>query len=226
MADFAYERVSDEDARFMAKQLLADSIWKESNVELAPSDKPITFPDTLSLLEDVTPKGLDIDTVLIVKNLRDAWKKMFELIDSEILTIEFIAELNYQIVAGLFRPAGELRKSNAFIRGTTYTPPIPSDEDINRQLVTLQSLINPLDRAFEAFCLVARDQWFKDGNKRTAQVLMNALLIKNGCGVASVKQEDIPEFFNLLVDYYNSGKSSNMKQFLYEKCFIAAKNLV
>ena len=63
-----------------------------------------------------------------------------------------------------------------------------------------------------------RRQMFLDGNKRTAMLAANQVMVSNGCGVISVPIEDQPEFTHLLVSYYESGDMEEIKGFVYENC--------
>ena len=49
-----------------------------------------------------------------------------------------------------------------------------------------------------------RRQLFWDGNKRTSMIVANKLLIENGCGIISVREQDINEFNRLLTEFYNT----------------------
>ena len=63
-----------------------------------------------------------------------------------------------------------------------------------------------------------RSQIFWDGNKRTSMIIANKILIVNGCGVITVKEENINEFNILLTEYYNTNVKDKLVKFLYEKC--------
>lgn len=63
-----------------------------------------------------------------------------------------------------------------------------------------------------------RSQLFWDGNKRTSMIVANKLLIENGCGIISIKEEYISEFDTLLTEYYNTGLKEKIVDFLYEHC--------
>ena len=63
-----------------------------------------------------------------------------------------------------------------------------------------------------------RSQIFWDGNKRTSMIIANKMLIENGCGIITVKEENINEFNKLLTEYYNTNNKNKIVEFLYEKC--------
>ncbi len=66
------------------------------------------------------------------------------------------------------------------------------------------------------YCL--RAQLFLDGNKRTAMLAANHEMIINGGGIISIPIARQSEFKVLLVDYYETGDASKIKQFILDKC--------
>ena len=49
-------------------------------------------------------------------------------------------------------------------------------------------------------------------------IVANKLLINNGCGIISIKEDDINEFNKLLTEYYKTGNKDKIISFLYDKC--------
>ncbi len=66
-----------------------------------------------------------------------------------------------------------------------------------------------------AFVWGARGQFFRVGNKRTSLTVANKILLMNGAGIMTVTDRRMEQFNALLLDYYNTGKSDELKQFLY-----------
>jgi len=63
-----------------------------------------------------------------------------------------------------------------------------------------------------------RKQMFIDGNKRTAMLAGNHIMISSGAGILSIPIELQPRFMALLVEYYDSNDMSEIKDFVYDKC--------
>ena len=72
------------------------------------------------------------------------------------------------------------------------------------------------DKALEAFVWGTRGQFFWDGNKRTSLMLSNKILVSSGSGIMTITDKYMEQFNALLLNYYNTGKSEELKQFLYE----------
>ena len=71
------------------------------------------------------------------------------------------------------------------------------------------------DKALEAFTWGARGQFFWDGNKRTSLLLANKILVSSGAGIMTITDKYMEQFNSLLLEYYNTGESIELKQFLY-----------
>ena len=67
-------------------------------------------------------------------------------------------------------------------------------------------------------------QLFNDGNKRTAMLVCNHELIKNGLGIVSIAEKDKVEFGNKLIEYYENEEQLNeLISFIYDKCLDGIK---
>lgn len=66
---------------------------------------------------------------------------------------------------------------------------------------------------------MAKGQFFNDGNKRTATILTNLYMIRNGLGIFSIPPEKKLDFYNFLTDFYgNDDCKDALKSFLAEYC--------
>jgi prophage maintenance system killer protein len=79
---------------------------------------------------------------------------------------------------------------------------------------------NATERAIMLMLYLMRRQMFNDGNKRTAMLAANQLLIANGAGIISVAEEDLEEFFGVLVDFYLCNDMTKDMEFVYDNCII------
>lgn len=196
-----------------AKRNLIDSIWKEANLE----GVGVTFPETQEIVEGRTVAGLTIKDTMVVNNLKHAWQFMFDTMDYPV-DLQWISQLHYEIGRNdVVMYPGNRRESVVSIGGTEWMPEIPSYEGFKEAMENVLVIEDPTDRALEAFCVIARTQYFNDGNKRTAQLVANKILIENGCGVLAVPQKDLESFTAKLISYYESGDSDDLRAFLKDK---------
>ena len=110
-----------------------------------------------------------------------------------------------------------------------YYPPVPpSKEQINEKIKELTSG-HTIDNALNLFCYVCKNQFFNDGNKRTATLIANMFMIKNGLGILSIPVKCKLQFYECLTAYYdNDANVEKLKDFLRENCLtgqqLGAKN--
>ncbi len=63
-----------------------------------------------------------------------------------------------------------------------------------------------------------RGQLFWDGNKRTSIIVANKILISEGKGILTVKDQYLNEFNKLLTEFYDTNNGQKLENFLYENC--------
>lgn len=70
--------------------------------------------------------------------------------------------------------------------------------------------------AIEVMLWIMRRQMFLDGNERVAMLFANKIMIDNGCGIITIANENQSTFFEKLIKYYETGKETDLKNWLYE----------
>lgn len=211
--NFEYIQTTRQTAIESAKRLVVDSIWKSANIELV---KGITFPETQEIFEGRIPANADVEKVIVVNNLKRAWIFLFDNLDYPV-DIQLASEYNRIIgEGGLYQNSGKLRDQIVRISGTDYVPFIPSYESVREQINWVKGIENPIDKGLELFALSSRGQWFNNGNKRTAQMLANHVFLQENVAVLAIPDVHKEVFTEHLVNYYESGNSIILKDFLYE----------
>ena len=106
------------------------------------------------------------------------------------------------------------------VEGTSWKPDIPNEEIIKRFIknVANNKKFSATDRAIRTMLHIMRTQMFYDGNKRTAQLLANKIMIENGAGVLSIHVEDQDAFLEKLVNFYETDDEEDIASFVYECC--------
>ncbi len=197
----------------LARKMLASNIFNSARLE----GINITYEDTKKVLEGVNVSGLRLDEINCILNLRNAWNFTISNIDSDV-TLDFICKVNSFVSRNESLEWGVLRTGKVGINGVDYIPDIPNREDVITNINEILKEDNITSRSLNLMLHLKRSQIFWDGNKRTAILVANKLLISNGCGIISVKEDDINEFNKLLTEYYNTGKKEKIIPFLYDKC--------
>ena len=202
-----------EQSLFLAKKKWDENIYCGMKME----DRAVTFPQTQTILNGVNVPDIQLDDIQAILNMRDAWKYLLSTIN-EPITIEYICRLNEFIARNEALEWGKLRTGIVGISGTEYMPPIPEREKVLKELAAIVDNTDSTatEKALEVFVWGARGQFFWDGNKRTSMTIANKILVAAGAGMLTITDKHMERFNALLLDYYNTGKSEAMKEFLYE----------
>ena len=197
----------------LTRKMLASNIFNSARLE----GINITYEDTKKVLEGVNVPSLRLDEINCILNMRDAWNFTLSNIDADI-TLDFICKVNSFVSRNESLEWGVLRTGKVGINGVDYIPDIPEKEDVITNIETILKEESITKRSLNLILYLMRSQLFWDGNKRTAMIVANKLLISNGCGIISIKEDDINEFNKLLTEYYNTSNKDKIIYFIYNKC--------
>ena len=199
---------------FVAKRNIVDYIYKSAQLE----GLGVTYPDTETIFNGMSAPGVKVTDVIAVNNLKRAWQFLLDTLEPTI-DYAYICKLN-QLVGGdsLIYNAGYIRALPVSIGGTSWKPDIPNEDEIKAELAERQTIKNPLERAISIMLYCMRGQFFLDGNKRTAMLAANKEMIANGQGIISIPVELIPQFTPLLIEFYETGNTEKVSEFIYESC--------
>jgi len=199
---------------FYAKRNIVDSMWKSANLE----GIAITFPETQKIFDGGNVSHLRIDEIVTVNNLKHGWQFILSTLDSNI-DFNYISSVHSLVGGNLVESPGKLRIYEVKMGGTNWKPELPSINKLEAFLKENLENNNITDRILELMCKLMKMQLFNDGNKRTAMLIANHELIKNGKGIISVSEEFKEEFGNKLIAYYeDENKIEELKIFLCENC--------
>lgn len=197
---------------FLAKKKWDENVYCGMRME----NRAVTFPQTKTILNGVNVPNVQIDDIQAILNMRDAWKYLLSTVD-EPITLDYLCKLNEYIARNEALEWGKLRTGTVGISGTDYIPPIPEWNTVERELNTILTAdTTATEKALNAFVWGARGQFFWDGNKRTSMALANKILIQSGAGMLTITDKHMEKFNVLLLHYYNTAESDELKIFLYE----------
>ena len=208
-----------EENIFLAKKILVNSIYNSAKLE----GINITFPETQTILNGVNVPNVRLDDITCILNLRDAWKEVLNNINEE-LNLEYICKINSFISRNESLEWGVLRTGQVGISGTNYIPNIPNENDVKENLNKILSIENITLRAIKYMLYGMRSQLFWDGNKRTSMIIANKIMIENGKGIITIKEENLLEFNTLLTNYYNTNNEEEIINFIYNNCIFGIDN--
>lgn len=209
--------LSPEQSLFLAKKKWDENVYCGMKME----NRAVTFPQTQTILNGVNVPNVQLDDIQAILNMRDAWKFLLNTVNEEV-TFEYWCKLNEYIARNEALEWGKLRTGTVGISGTNYVPPVPEKEKTIEELKNILSSTSSsaTDKALEAFTWGARGQFFWDGNKRTSLLLANKILVSSGAGIMTITDKYMEQFNSLLLEYYNTGESRELKQFLYDNAIL------
>lgn len=155
----------------------------------------LTLTETKVLLEDgLTAGGKPIRDCFEATGHGKAYDYMLSLARSAepIFTQQTISRLHQLFYSGIdAEQAGKYRDEQVIITGTDYVPPSP--EDVPKQMDAFleeftrkETQIHPVELAALAHRKLVDIHPFVDGNGRTARLLMNLILVRNGYCIISI----------------------------------------
>lgn len=139
---------------------------------------------------------------------------------SQILNLQSILTKDLEITGGL-------RGNPVAISGTNYTP-LSTKKEIEKALKELIEIINktsrPLEKALIALSMLSYLQPFNDGNKRTARVLANAILISHDYYPISFRNVSELDYLEALILFYERNNLFPFKCLFLEQYRFALLN--
>lgn len=211
------ERLSPEVIHKEFERLTIELSWKSSKIE----GNTYSLIDTEILLkEHKEAKGHSREEAIMILN----HKKALEFIrdtksDFKRLTLSKLERIHDLVIEGLNVKRG-IRTIPVGIVGTAYQP-LDNEHQIREALEKLILKINdtenPFSKALLAIVLLSYIQPFEDGNKRTARLLGNALLMAYEACPLSYRSVDEAEYKKALVLFYEQNNVRYFKDLFKEQ---------
>lgn len=206
--------LSKEENIFLAKRLLVDSIWKSANLE----GIAVTFPQTDTILNGINVSDIKkVNDIIAINNLKHAWMFILDNLDYQI-DLKLASSINKCVGEHIVIKPGYLRDFDVRIGGTEWKPEKPNQDNIIKQFYAINNISNATEQAIETMLYIMRTQMFYDGNKRTAMLAANQIMIKNGAGIISIPISDQIDFISKLIKFYETNNKDDLKDFIYNKC--------
>ncbi len=205
------------------ERLAIDLSWKSSQIE----GNTYSLLETEKLLKDKeTASGKTKDEAIMLLNHKDALD--FIIVHPDYvhpISVACIENIHHLLVKELDIDKN-IRKSRVGISGTNYRP-LDNTFQLKEALEAMCSLINTKESIFEksllALALISYIQPFTDGNKRTARIISNALLIHHQYCPISFRTVDSVEYKMALLLFYEQNNISVFKE-MYIQQFEFAVN--
>lgn len=221
--NYVEEGISDDVALNidLARRNLVDSIYKQAMLEGVAT----TYSDTETLVNGGKVKNMTAIDVQKVINLKRAWEF---ILDPSVIqypsNFAIVSQINAIVEEGMSFNAGRIRNVPVTIGGSSYIPSLPIEDQVREDIKNITESNEPtLKKAIEVLLYIKKKQLFLDGNKRTAVIFANHILIKNAAGLIVIPAEKVDEYKRLLINYYETDKKDEIIKFLKEECYRALK---
>jgi prophage maintenance system killer protein len=178
-----------------------------------------TFPQTEDILENGLIHGVSTNDVQKIVNLKHAWEF---ILDEDVIRADsdyyLLCHIARQVNEGFYSNGGAVRGVPVSIGGTSYIPPLPIESVVREQLDSiLSSSKSDIDIAIDLCLFTMKTQVFIDGNKRAAIIYANHYLISHAAGLLIISEDDVRDFKDLLIQYYEGTSEKNIRHFLRKK---------
>ena len=199
------------------ERLAIDLSWKSSQIE----GNTYSLLETERLLkEKETAAGKTKDEAVMLLNHKEALD--FILANPDYispLAVSRIEDIHSLLIDGLGIDRN-IRNRRVGISGTNYKP-LDNEFQIKEALQDLCLLINSresiFDKSFLALVLLSYIQPFSDGNKRTARIISNAILINNKYCPISFRTVDSIDYKKAMLIFYEQNNISVFKKIFIEQ---------
>lgn len=215
--------LTDNEYRKEMERLGIDLSWKSSQIE----GNTYTLLETERLLrESKTAEGKSKEEAVMLLNHKDALSFVLDNPDYlKELTVSHIEDIHQLLTKDLSIDKG-LRRHRVGITGTNYHP-LDNEFQIREAMREACELINSKSNIFEkallTLVLLSYIQPFSDGNKRTARITSNAILIANDYCPLSFRSIDSIDYKKAMLIFYEQNSLYAFKQIFMEQFEFAVK---
>lgn len=215
--------LTDNEYRKEMERLGIDLSWKSSQIE----GNTYTLLETERLLrESKTAEGKTKEEAVMLLNHKDALSFILDNPDYlKELTVSHIEDIHQLLTKDLSIDKG-LRRHRVGITGTNYHP-LDNEFQIREAMRDACKLINSKYNIFEkallTLLLLSYIQPFSDGNKRTARITSNAILIANDYCPLSFRSVDSIDYKKAMLIFYEQNNLYAFKQIFIEQFEFAVK---
>ncbi len=199
------------------ERLGIDLSWKSSQIE----GNTYSLLETERLLrESKTAEGKTKEEAIMLLNHKDALRFILDNPNYlQLLSLSHIEDIHALLTKDLSVDKG-IRHRRVGITGTNYHP-LDNEFQIREAIHDTCELINGKDNVFEkallTLVLLSYIQAFSDGNKRTARITSNAILIANGYCPLSFRTVDSVDYKKAMLIFYEQNNLFAFKQIFMQQ---------
>ena len=220
------EHAARDRSRYRFRSHLPDLIWNAAALE----GNAFTLPEVKTLLESVTVGGKRLHDEQQILALSAAYRRLDEMVGDETFSLSkevsdelhALVAVDEAIEARHFRGEGTVQGGGAVSLATDGSVPGTEHGErgalltghFDRLVDYLQDVDDPRRRALIYFASATRRQFYFDGNKWTARLMMTGELMSHGYDIVSVPYSRRLEYNNALDVLFEHDDATGLLRFL------------
>ncbi len=206
------------------QRILIEFSWKSSAIE----GNTYSLLNTEALIkENQQDKTKTTEETQMILNHKDAFNESIQNRDRFLHLKYNDIEYIHTVLTKKLNITKNIRNAAVGIVGTKYKP-LDNSFQLKEALKNMIKLINNkqsfFEKAFLSLILISYIQAFEDGNKRTARMLSNAILLANNSIPLSYRKVDIVEYKKASILFYEQNNLSYFKNIFMEQVIDATEN--
>lgn len=178
-----------------------------------------TLPQTQTIMDGMSVAGVPVEDVLTIVNLKRGWQ--YITTQNSPLTLTMEKQINKIVAAEDALVPGELRQGKGGVNlGSEdfFEPPLINEkqEQSFLQKILADPQMTTTDKALTVMYHNMRRQIFWDGNKRTATLSANKIMIDGGAGLINIPLDKWDQWNELIANYYRTNDMTKVKKWTYD----------
>lgn len=207
--------LTQEQNRRFAKKNLVRLVFTTSRFEGLNT----TLPQTQTIIDGMSAAGVSIDDTNVIVQLKRGWQYVIR--ENKPLSLNIEQNINLLVARYDSLDPGSFRTGNVTVElgnsnGEWQPPEINLDQERKFFDELMQKDTSITDKAMTLMYHNMINQLFWDGNKRTATLAANKLMIDNGAGLINVPLNKWDKWNELISEFYLTVKMDKLKDWTYE----------
>lgn len=206
------------------ERLMIELSWKSSQIEGNTYD----LLDTEQLLKyNIPSSSHSAEETTMLLNHKTAIEYIRRNSEHyQMITPGKIIDIHSLLIKGL-NIEKDIRKRLVRITGTRYTPPdnqFVIEESVEKLCSLVNQTENTFEKAFLAILLISYIQPFEDGNKRTARLLANAILMSDNRCPLSYRSVNSSDYKKAILLFYELNNITSFREIFLSQYRFAVEN--
>ena len=198
--------------------------WKSSKIE----GNTYTLLDTELLLQKgIEAPGHTKNEAVMILNHKKAFQYILDYKEKfQKINVKLIEDVHRLLVSGLDVSFG-LRSKPVGVTGSKYIPlstPTQINEALNDLCLAIDRINNPQGKALLTLVGISYTQPFEDGNKRTARLVTNAILLAHASAPLSYRNVDEINYRESILVFYEKNILAPMRDIFVNQYIFACEN--